>query len=152
MNHVDVAIHKTVHDNGGAEHLSQFLACRPGTLNNKADPGCETHYLGVQEAIVLQLVTRSRKVVRAEAEALGGVFVQGHDWSGVSDQALLDAWAHLQEQHGGTARVIRQSLDDGMITREELRSIKREMFEDFRAAMELYKRLEGLCDEPADDV
>jgi len=143
MREVDAAAYKTVHAHGGAEHLSNFLAVRPGTLNNKVDPGCETHYLGVREALVLQLVT--------EAAVLGGVFVPALDWSKVSDIQLLDAWANLQDEHGQTARCIRQSLDDSMITREELRSVRREMYQDFQAAMELLARLEGLCDEPDDE-
>lgn len=151
MNRVDLAMYQVVHDHGGAETLSQYLAIRPGTLNNKVDPGCDTHHLSVAESIALQLATGSRKIVRAECQALGGVYVQGGSWRGVSDQHLLDAWTTLQVSHGETARTIQHALDDGMITRKELRDIRHEMFEDFRCAMELYNRLEGLCDEPAED-
>jgi len=152
MNRVDLAMYQTVHDYGGAEVLSQYLAIRPGTLNNKVDPGCDTHNLTVHEAVALQLATGSRKIVRAEAQALGGVFVQGGNWRGVSDQHLLDAWATLQVSHGETAKTIQRSLDDGMISRKELRDIRHEVFEDFRCAMELYQRLEGLCDEPREET
>lgn len=152
MNEVDLAIYKTVHKNGGAERLSKYLAIRPGTLNNKADPACDSHQLNIREAIALQLATNTRDIIRAEAQELGGVFVPGIDWSAASDVQLLDVWAHLQEEHGETASVIRKSLEDGIITREELIAIKREMFEDFQAAMELYSRLEGLCDDPADSM
>jgi hypothetical protein len=150
MHEADLAIYKTVHEHGGAERLSKFLAIRPGTLNNKADPACDGHQLTVREAIALQLATDTRKIIQAEASALGGVFVPGVNWAGVSDVQLLDAWAHLQVEHGQTARCIQQALSDGIITREELRSIRREIYEDFQAAMELLARLQGLCDD-ADD-
>lgn len=148
MHEWELAAYKTVHDHGGAERLSKFLACRPGTLNNKVDPACDSHHLTVSEAIALQLATDTRRIVQAEAAELGGTYVRGADWSRVSDTELLDAWAAHQATLGRTAETIRQSLADGLITRAELRDIRREMFDDFRAAMELYARLEGLCNDP----
>lgn len=152
MQAVDYAIYKTVHDHGGAERLSRYLACRPGTLNNKADPACDAHQLNVREAIALQLATNTRRIIQAEAAELGGTYVQGADWSRVSDVALLDAWATHQATIGRTAEAIRQALADGLMTRAELREIRREMFDDFRTGMELYARLEGLCGEPEEGV
>lgn len=152
MHDVDLAIYRTVHDHGGADRLSKYLACRPGTLNNKADPACEGHQLNYREGIALQLATNSRRIIKAEAAELGGVYIQLRNWQGVSDEALLDAWARLQEEHGQTAAALRKSLNDHVITREELRHIKREMYEDFAAAFELLHRVEGLCDDTAEEL
>lgn len=154
MREWELAAYKTVHEHGGAERLSQFLACRAGTLNNKVDPACDTHHLTIAEAIALQLNTNTRHIIQAEAQALGGTFVQLGEYPHVSDMVLLDAWAEHQASLGRTADAIRSSLEDGLITRSELREIRREMFEDFRLAMGLFARLEALCnqcEEASDD-
>jgi len=153
---LDDAIYRTVHDfktvRGsktikGAVALAPLINMPAGTLNNKAKPGYETHQLGIKETIPIQLTTDNFIIAEAYCRALDGVFMRFGDLSGTSDVELLTTWAALMAEEGETAEAIKKSLEDGKVTRAELRVIRRETFEDITVKLELLQRLEAICDE-----
>ena len=144
-NDLDWAIYHTVHDfKGGARALAAHVAVRAGTLNNKADPACDNHNLTYQEGIAIQLASQDFSIISTEAAILGGTFVHLGSLAFVSDMALLDAWARWHEETGQTAAEVRKALDDGKITRDEFRRIRKEVREDIQREMEFLRRLESL--------
>ncbi len=144
-NDLDWAIYNTVHDfKGGARALSAHVAVRAGTLNNKADPGCDTHHLTYHEGIAIQLATQDFRIISTEAAILGGSFIRLAPLEFVSDMALLDAWARWHEETGETAAEVRKALSDGQITRAEYNRIRIEVRQDIQREMEFLRRLEAL--------
>ena len=142
---LDFAIYHTVHDfPGGARALASHVAVRAGTLNNKADPACDTHNLTYQEGIAIQLATKDYRIISAEASILGGSFLLHEDLCNVSDVALLDTWAAWMAQEGLTAQAVRDSLEDSKITREESQKIHRKMHESIQRALEFLRRIDSL--------
>lgn len=148
---VDQAAYSLVHDfPRGAAGLATYLAIRPGTLNNKVDPGCETHHLTVSEAIAAQLAAKNRRVpdplriIKAEAAALGGVFVPVPDIEGVSDVEILDLYLKWSKEFGEVAGALEEALADGKLTRAEHQNVVKECFDSFQAGATLIKRLRAL--------
>lgn len=142
---LDVAGHALVHSNGGAAKLAPLVGIQPGTLCNKANPQQE-HDFTVRELVRLTAVTDDYCLLDAIETILGRVGVKVGEYSGSSDIELLDAWANVQAEEGETATAIRDALRDGRIDADELANIKREIFEDFSARLELLARLEGIAE------
>jgi len=149
---IDEAIYRTVHDYPGkVPRLAPLLGMRPGTLNNKADPGMD-HQLTLRESIALQLHTQDRRIAQAYCQELDGAFVAlPGDVVDASDSALLDLWMNLQVELGKSAETIREALADGVITRDEMDTIRAQVQRDIMAQLQLLQRLESLkqVDKPA---
>lgn len=143
---LDEAKHHLVHEHpGGAKALGPLVGINPGTLSNKVNPSMEHHHLTVDEAVRIQAVRRRYDVLHAEARALGHVCVQINDYSGISDEALLDAYAAYHADVGQTAQAVREALASGEgITQAAVEKIRRELYEDAAAGFEFLARLEAL--------
>lgn len=140
-----IAGHGLVHDfPGGAAKLGPLVGVAPGTLCNKANPHQE-HDFTLREAVRLSAVTGDMRLIDAVERLLGRVAVPVDDYQGSSDVDLLSRWADWQAELGESARTIRDALADGRIEQAELREIKRELFEDFAAALALLQRLEAIA-------
>ena len=139
------AIYDTVHQYkpGGAKGLAEKLGIRPGTFNNKCDPNLPDALPNIRELLDIIRETENPSILYTIAAELGFVCVKIEDWSGVSDMALLNAWAEWDAERGETVQEIRNSLSNNVITRKEFAKIKSEMFEDFQKELELLTRLEG---------
>jgi hypothetical protein len=107
----------------------------------------ETHHLTVDEAVSIQYAARDCRIHEAEGVLLGRASIPVGDFSDCSDVELLDRWAHWQTELGETARELRQALAAGRVTHEQIRRVRREMFEDFQAALGVLDRLEGMVDD-----
>lgn len=148
LSDLDLAIYKTVHDfRGGAKALSAHLSVRPGTLQNKADPACETHHLSVSEALAIMLVSGDYRILHALARETQHACIRLSDLSGVTDVDLLSSYATMNKELGDVAAELVEAFADGVIDRAEYRSIREEMFEAINAQLELLKRLEVLAND-----
>lgn len=145
---LDEAKHRLVHDHrGGAKALGTLVGINPGTLGNKVNPAMESHHLTVDEAVRIQAVRRAYDVLHAEARALNHVCISLQDHTGISDLALLDAYAAYHADIGQTAQAIRAALTSGDgITRAAVEKVRRELYEDATAGFEFLARLESLID------
>lgn len=143
---LDLAGHDLVHRYpGGAPRLAPLVGMAPGTLSNKANPH-QDHDFTVRELVRLTAITRNFGLLDAAERLLGRVGVAVGDFSGSSDTELLTRWADWQAEIGQTSRTISDALADGRISAGELGHIKREMFEDFAAALALLQRLEAIAE------
>lgn len=144
---LDDAIHRVVHDYpGGAVALAPRVGMRPGTLSNKANPGCVEHNMTLLESIPIQRESHDYRILHAYAANLDHVAVPLADYSGVSDVELLDAYASYHAEVGRLAGEIRDALADGRITQHELAAIRTASDEAARARQGLLMRLEALAE------
>lgn len=149
---LDDAIYHTVHDyrdgpRSGAQALAPRVNMNAGTLTNKANPGMETHQLGLRESIPVQLVSGDYHIAEAYCIELGGIFLRLPDIGFTGDAALLDIWARLSEEQGKSAHAIRLALDDGTITHKEIAEVKTKIHKSICVWLELYKRIEGIYEQ-----
>lgn len=145
---LDQAKHDVVHQfPGGARRLAQLAGKSYGVLCNKVNPLVETHHLTVDEAVSIQFIAGDCRIHEAEGVLLGRVSLPVGTFPDCSDVELLDSWAGWQAELGETAGEIRRALGRREISRAQVRKVRREMYEDFRAALALLQRLEALADD-----
>jgi len=146
---LDDAIYKTIHNfkdgkKSGPGALAPKINMNAGTLNNKADPGCETHHLTLRESIPIQRTASDFSIAQSYCMELGGVFIQLQMIDYVSDSALLDIWATLIEKEGEFAKAVRESLEDGKIKHDEMKQIRDSAQQRISTLLEMVKRLESI--------
>ncbi|MBA1147410.1 phage regulatory CII family protein [Ectothiorhodospiraceae bacterium WFHF3C12] len=145
MDDLDLAIYKVVHDfPGGAPKLAPLVGMNAGTLSNKADPGMDSHQLTVRQAVAISHATKDARILHAQARALGFVCIPCGDYSGLSDLELLDSYAEWHAEIGQTAQAVRDAIADRRISAEEVRKVRRELYEDMARGFEFLARLESL--------
>jgi len=147
---LDQAKHDVLHSARGglsAKTIARLMAVNYGTLCNKCNPQVETHHLTVDEAVSLQYIAGDCRIHEAEGTLLGRVSLPIGHFPDSSDVELLDSWAQWQQDLGETARELRAALAAGQITQCHVREVRREMYQDFRAALALLQRLEALADD-----
>ena len=143
------AIYKTIHEysdgqNKGPAALGPKINISAGYLNNKADDAMPSHKLGLEESIPVQREANDYRIVHAYCMELNGVFVQIKQMDFVSDSALVDIWARLDEKAGEFAKVHREALDDGYIDHQEMKDIRETAQQRISVLLELVKRLESI--------
>lgn len=146
---LDQAKHDIVHSGKfSATELSTLTAIPYGTLCNKVNVTSPNHFLMVDEAISIQKIQDTRFLIEAECRDLGGVFVQIPDnIKSTSDVDLIAAWAAWHKDTAETGTAVSEALKSKTITKKHLQKIRKEMFEDFQRELELFNRMEALCDE-----
>jgi hypothetical protein len=147
MDDLDHAVYRVVHDYpGGARKLAPLVGMNAGTLSNKADPAMPGHQLTVRQAVAIQHATKDLSILRAEAQLLGCAVVPLSKFEGVSDLELLEAYAQWNAEIGETAAAIRDCVANRRITREAVRRVRREVYEDAAHGLAFLERLEALVD------
>lgn len=145
---IEDAAYRVVHDfPGGAVKLAPLAGMNAGTLSNKVNPAMESHKLSVIEAVAIQHNARDYRVIQAEAQALGGVFLHLGPIPQVSDAEILTAYAAWHTDIGSTAKAIHAALEDGRITRDEINLIRKKFQAQIVTGFQLLDRLEAVCDE-----
>jgi len=149
ISNLDQAKHDIVHKgNFSASELSELTNIPYGTLCNKVHIKSPNHFLMVDEAINIQKIQQVRNLIEAECQELGGVFIQvPDDIKKTSDVDLIEAWALWHKDTAETGTAISEALKCKSITKEHLKKIHKEIFEDFQRELELFHRMEALCDE-----
>ena len=141
---VQEAAYLTIHDYGVAD-LAQLVGKAPRVLDNEVNPEMTRHKLGLDDSVVYQHAAGDPRILHAMARALRHVCLPLPDeLRNVSDEALLDAYAHYHAEMGETAAKIREALDDGAVSAAEFREVEREFYEDVQAGFELLNRLREL--------
>jgi len=147
--HLKTAIYNTIHNykfsgmEGAVAMAARANMKSPGYLSNKANPENDAQ-LGLEESVTVQLVADDYQIADAYCLTLGGVFIRYPDLKFVSDQHLLDIWAKNAEADGHTAKVMRESLEDGDINDKEMIKLEASINEGIRTKLELLDRLKNM--------
>lgn len=132
MDHIDQAIHTTVHDSDiPAKDIAQRLGMSHQVLINKANPQSEFHKLTLREALALQLITGSRRILQAmdtELSLSGGVN---------KSKGLLESVLAASREHGDVVRAVQEALEDNRFTLRERELCQKEIDEAVNALHEL---------------
>jgi hypothetical protein len=136
-----------VHDNGGAEKLAPRVLVKPGTLNHKVNPTMEGHHLTLQEAIALMLATDDYRLLHSVCDQLGFQCVPSVDVEGVADMEFLSLFAKTMTQIGYLSATISDALEDGTITKDEVKSVSDATVAAMSVIAKLPERMGGMSDE-----
>ena len=131
----------------GPEVLGPVLGVAPGTLRNMLNERQASHHLSVIRAVIAQKRTGRRDIIETESRALGGIFTQLGDFSGVDDVELLTLYTAYHADLGETADAIHSALQHRAIPQDLFNTIHREMYEDIQRGFELLARLEAWVDQ-----
>ncbi|USF88764.1 phage regulatory CII family protein [Candidatus Endoriftia persephonae] len=148
---VQEAAWRTVHEfrkgmKGGAEALGPMLGKSAGTLSNEVNPESSSHKLGLEDAIILQLMAQDYRLLHAFSHTLHHISIQLPDAEPVGDVELLDKFSAWQAKMGCTCEVIHQSLADHRVTLTEARAIKTAGYRHIQAFLEFLSRIEQLAE------
>jgi len=146
---IDQAKHDIVHAGKFTpKELAELTSISYGTLCNKVHVKSPNHFLMVDESLKIQKIQDVRYLIEAECRELGGVYIQVPDEiHNTSDVDLIAAWAAWHKDTAETCTAISEALKSKSITKDHLKKIRKEMFEDFQRELELFHRMEVLCDE-----
>jgi hypothetical protein len=117
---VQDAFHHVVHDYGVAK-LAKELGMSTGTLYNKANTNETSHHrptLG--EVVAIANITKDKRIAKAFARAVGGVFYSLPDTSDLSADALLLKITKTQAKGSDFYKTIHAALEtDNKISHKE---------------------------------
>ena len=153
---LEQAIYDTIHGykgsggHNGAVGLAARIGMNPGTLNNKAYPGND-HHLTLRESIPIQRETRDFRILAEYAACLDHAIIPIGDFSRTGDAELLNLYCTYHMEIGETAEAVLEALQQGAISRQLVRKIRRELIEDMQAGLAFLARIEALA-EDEDDV
>jgi len=154
-NPLTVANHDLVHgfivgQRRGAAPLAERLGIAPGTLSNKVNPDNEAH-LSPEEWVAAMINSGNFAPLRIAAHQCHHAAVTLPDTSHLSDMELLTACLNATREFGELAEQINLAIDDGMVTRAELRRVEKALIDATAAQFEVVARLRSLApDAPAD--
>lgn len=149
---LDQAIHDTVHQyrapdgRVGAVALAARVGMNAGTLNNKAYPGHDGQ-LTLRESIPIQRQADDFRILAAYAAELDHGVIPLGDFSDCSDMQLLNLYASYHADIGETAAAVRDAIEADSLTRDHVRTVRRELVEDMQAGLAMLARLEALVDD-----
>lgn len=131
---------------GGAEGLARKLRIPPRTFSNELNPHLNFHKLGLKRAEQMTLAAEDYRILHAFAMSANHIAIPKPDLSDVSDVAVLELFLARDKAVGDFAEAVRQALDDGHVSRDDVTSIKQEAYDLAASVLEIVARLEGLCD------
>lgn len=136
MDQLDLAVHGTVHDSVlPAKSLADRVGVGYQVLLNKANPNSDGHRLTLREALALMLVSDNHSILSVMASELGyelretGVVAQPDD--------LLTVVLRCVKEQGDVARVVADSVADGLVCAREAKRIREEIEQAKQALSEL---------------
>jgi hypothetical protein len=134
---VEEAAYRVAHDfPAKVPGMARHLGLNAGTFGNQLNTNTETHALKLVTAVAMTLVSDDPRIIEAFAGTCGfGVFRLPEGIT--SDEALLDCVLNSAFEVGEFARRLREALQDGDISRKELR----EMDEQCRRVLGAYLTL-----------
>jgi len=143
------AAYNTVHDHpGGAPVLAVRLGVASArVLDNKVNPRSDHHKLTLDEAVKLMVFTGDLQILQAIAERVGHLVMPLPVIDCVSDTALLETYTGLIKEVGEFSATFHDAIADGVMTVAEMKRMRQEMHDFFRAGEELLSRAEQLVDE-----
>lgn len=124
MSVADAAFHTARSYPGGIASLAPRLGMSAQVLANKTNPKQELNHLTLDEAVLMQHVTDNPGILHAMAAELGYVVIPAGGFEGTSDTDLMACMAMLWERFGSVGRRVVESLEDGVLTEDEVDGVE----------------------------
>lgn len=132
---------------GGIPGVAAKMGMNPRILYNKLSGDEDSyHRLSVADFIRIWLVTGDLAPLNALARVMNCACFPVPDYTGLSDEALLDLLCKVNEEGGQWHGMLRHALADGAIDARERAELRREAYEWIGAIAEAEARLDGLVD------
>ncbi|MBL4712490.1 MAG: hypothetical protein JKX75_08355 [Gammaproteobacteria bacterium] len=142
MGNLKETVHKNCHAySGGIKLLAEKLSLHTNTLHNKCNARMTSSHLNLQEALVVMHLSQDISILRLLCRKTHHACVSSETFQNISDMVLFEAWTSCDMEHGITAKIIRDALQDKCIDNTEFQKIRSEMFIDFSRQLELLDRL-----------
>ncbi len=123
-----------------AEAVAERVGIRYSTLLSQLS-GHDAHKLGADLLVPIMVATGCRAPIRHMAAELGGVFVELPPVSALNDAVTQSLVASVRE-FGEFAAQVAQSIDDGVIRRDELDRIFADGLDAVAAILQVIRRAE----------
>lgn len=141
------AAYATGHDYpGGAGCLAGRMKINPVVFNSKLNPNTLTHGLMLLEAQRMMALTGDHRILQAQCDELGYLPPIPRVTVDVSDEALLETYTKLISELGEFSNRFHVALSDGVVTKMELKRLRKEKDDFVAAAEELLTRLEQIAE------
>ncbi len=119
------AAYLTAHDyQGGARALAVRLGVNPAVLSNKLNPNNTEHHLSVRDLLAIMTMTGDLRAMHAICLELGYVALP---LPSITDETTTEAIADTCKEFGAFLHTVTTALNDGRITKLELRKIRTEL-------------------------
>lgn len=122
---VSDAAYITGHDHpGGAAALAPRMGMSGAVLSNKLNPNMDSHHLTLAEAMRLMVLTGDVRILNAMA---GELHYMAVPIPAIADDSVMHAMTATVTEFGAYIKAVGDSLDDGRVTKTEVRNIGKEL-------------------------
>lgn len=111
---------------GGARAVAAMIGMRDTILADKCRPSDRGHHLMVNEALSIQIATGDHRILFAEAEELGYMLVK---LPSIDDSDFTTEALRTVKEFGDFIGKCGEVLEDGKVSRNELRAVEKELIE-----------------------
>ncbi len=133
---VEDAAHRIAHEaEGGLDALAMRLGIGARVFNGQVNPNDKGHVLGLVTSVRMQQLTGRADILFAMADALDYVCIKRPD---VQATDISHAIATTCAEFGDFMRQIDNTMQDGRVTRNELKKIEKELTEHIASATALH--------------
>tara|TARA_R110001583_G_scaffold34551_1_gene115882 strand:- start:30492 stop:30962 length:471 start_codon:yes stop_codon:yes gene_type:complete len=141
---LDLACYHAVHAYpGGVKAVAAVFGWNPATLQNKLNPTQGTHKLLAAEVEQVLMLTRDARILDAICAPVNALWLWGDEFAGVSgDMGMLDNVTQLMTRVGELTRSIHDSLADGQIDHDEMRTLQHLMYRLMQSGQGVLQRAE----------
>lgn len=130
----------------GIPALAKLINMAASTLQNKADRFQEFAQPSIKEARAVMAASKSYLTLHALAADLGFACIPLPGVEYAADMDLLNAWAEWSNEFGETAAAIKEALEDGRVTFDEVNRVRRELTEDYEKGMAMLEVMRAMCE------
>lgn len=140
------AAYNVAHDYpGGVPALAARMDMSKNVLQKKVDPNEADHHLRLDESVKIQKFSNDKRIVKAMAQELGGVFIDLPADEVVSDMGLLDTFLKATLHDGMFANEFQRAWADGKITQDEFKRLKARIYQLIGARLAILAEIERVA-------
>ncbi|RDI25190.1 phage regulatory protein CII [Pseudacidovorax intermedius] len=141
------AFRVVVHSYGVKDMAAQML-CKPGTLYNKCDSDEDgRHQPTLRDLVQVTRISGDMRILESLNRLFDrACFDASTEGVSYSDAAILELLCEVSSEKGHLFQALRDGLSDGKWSADDMRAVRKEAFDLFRAVQVLMLRLQGMVD------
>lgn len=148
MDEFDRAFQDTVHEcPQGPKKLATEIRMTAGRLYNISNPEMPEHRPSVEAFRAILLATNDHRCLDIIEKENGRIGVPLPPPAPISDGALLEMYARVDKERGDVGHKMIEMMRDGRVTRSELPELEKEMYDEIRALLALFKAVERQAEQ-----